>query len=95
MWLFFFSAGGRRPNELQGLYECQVNTEPKINWPVTVHVEGKFSHATSFYFVSRRGFFFLFVSFFPFFFLPVVIFASNVVVRESCRVVSLIIDCLN
>ena len=24
-----------------GLYECQVNTEPKINWPVTVHVEGK------------------------------------------------------
>ncbi|KAI9560007.1 hypothetical protein GHT06_014017 [Daphnia sinensis] len=22
-----------------GLYECQVNTEPKINWPVTVHVE--------------------------------------------------------
>ena len=25
----------------QGLYECQVNTEPKINWPVTVHVEGK------------------------------------------------------
>ena len=26
---------------LQGLYECQVNTEPKINWPVTVHVEGK------------------------------------------------------
>lgn len=46
----FFSAGGRRrPDELQGLYECQVNTEPKINWPVTVHVEGK-SHtrATSF-----------------------------------------------
>ncbi len=25
---------------LQGLYECQVNTEPKINWPVTLHVEG-------------------------------------------------------
>jgi len=22
-----------------GLYECQVNTEPKINWPVIVHVE--------------------------------------------------------
>lgn len=27
--------------QLQGLYECQVNTEPKINWPVTVHVEGE------------------------------------------------------
>ena len=25
-----------------GIYECQVNTEPKINWPVTVHVEGTF-----------------------------------------------------
>ena len=24
-----------------GLYECQVNTEPKINWPVHLHVEGK------------------------------------------------------
>ena len=29
-----------------GLYECQVNTEPKINWPVIVHVEGSISNHT-------------------------------------------------
>lgn len=37
-----FIVGGL--DQSQGLYECQVNTEPKINWPVTVHVEGKLSH---------------------------------------------------
>ena len=26
-----------------GVYECQVNTEPKMSWPVTLHVLGEYT----------------------------------------------------